>query len=580
MTAVLSVDTLAAASHSWIGERMKNSANLEVNVHRRDNGSYSIVLRCTPPGGDVDISRVGEAQFDFERLRASELDTLPYATLLTNGLFKDPAVALAFGEARSTAQALEASLRIQLGIESNAPELHNLHWETLLDPRDGSYLFAGEQVLFSRYLSSQDWQPVNLRPQTPVTALVVIANPANLSEFQLMPVDVEGELKRAQTSMRGIGMTTLAAGGTATLNNLAGRLRDGGHDILYLVCHGSMVDGEPWLWIEDEAGKVARVGGANLVARLKELRQRPRLVVLASCQSAGNADRGNIGAGGALVSLGPRLVGAGIPAVLAMQGSVSMETVARFMPVFFHELLRDGQIDRAMAVARGAISDRPDFWMPVLFMRLKSGRIWDRPSRNDDRGEETNSVSAYVAGTDQRGNPPSPSPLAPERDHGRKRLIGAIAGTLILLATVVIGWLILHPRPQPPIVLTGVAPLQQKLALAQEPPIVSNAVPQNGPPIPKPYERDKKDNVRFLGREFPGSEFVPPEANWNRCYDACASNPQCRAFTYVKPNATYVMANGRLKTVGPNGSCHLKRDVTNQKPDKCCISIFVRNPTS
>src|SRR5450759_4382356 len=124
MTAVLSVDTLAAASHSWIGERMKNSANLEVNVHRRDNGSYSIDLRCTPPGGDVDISRVGEAQFDFERLRASELDTLPYATLLTNGLFKDPAVALAFGEARSTAQALEASLRIQLGIESNAPELH------------------------------------------------------------------------------------------------------------------------------------------------------------------------------------------------------------------------------------------------------------------------------------------------------------------------------------------------------------------------------------------------------------------------------------------------------------------------
>jgi hypothetical protein len=62
-----------------------------------------------------------------------------------------------------------------------------------------------------------------------------------------------------------------------------------------------------------------------------------------------------------------------------MQGSVSMHTVTQFMPVFFRELLRDGQIDRAMAVARGAVRDRPDYWMPVLFMRLRSGRIWYVP---------------------------------------------------------------------------------------------------------------------------------------------------------------------------------------------------------
>ena len=127
---------------------MKSSANLEVNVYRRSEGSYSIILRCTPPGGEVDISRAGEAQVDFERLRASAQDTLSYATLLTRDLFKDPVVARAFGEARSTAQVLNASLRIQLDIASNAPELQTLHWETLLDPRDGSYLFAGEQISF------------------------------------------------------------------------------------------------------------------------------------------------------------------------------------------------------------------------------------------------------------------------------------------------------------------------------------------------------------------------------------------------------------------------------------------------
>ncbi len=101
--------------------------------------------------------------------------------------------------------------------------------------------------------------------------------------------------------------------------------------------------------------------------------------MLASCQSAGD----NIGE--ALSALGPRLAEAGIPAILAMQGKISMDTVAEFMPVFFEELQRDGQIDRALAVARGTVRERPDYWMPTLFMRLKSGRIWYVPGFGEDR---------------------------------------------------------------------------------------------------------------------------------------------------------------------------------------------------
>jgi hypothetical protein len=62
-----------------------------------------------------------------------------------------------------------------------------------------------------------------------------------------------------------------------------------------------------------------------------------------------------------------------------------METVAAFMPSFFAELQRDGQIDRALAAARGAVRHRPDAWMPVLYMRLKSGRIWYVPGFGDER---------------------------------------------------------------------------------------------------------------------------------------------------------------------------------------------------
>ncbi len=112
-----------------------------------------------------------------------------------------------------------------------------------------------------------------------------------------------------------------------------------------------------------------------------ELDQRPRLVVLASCQSAGSGTQGD-----ALTALGPRLVQAGIPAVLAMQGDISLQTLAEFMPVFFKEFQQEGLVDLATAVARSAVQGRPDSWMPALFMRLKSGRIWYVPGFGKEQG--------------------------------------------------------------------------------------------------------------------------------------------------------------------------------------------------
>src|SRR5262249_3626805 len=90
-------------------------------------------------------------------------------------------------------------------------------------------------------------------------------------------------------------------------------------------------------------------------------------------------DTGVLADDGAMVALGPKLAEAGIPAVVAMQGNISMATVERFMPVFFRELCRDGQIDRAMAVARFGARECHDMARPVLFLRLTSGRIWHVP---------------------------------------------------------------------------------------------------------------------------------------------------------------------------------------------------------
>ncbi|MCP4698742.1 MAG: CHAT domain-containing protein, partial [Gammaproteobacteria bacterium] len=157
-----------------------------------------------------------------------------------------------------------------------------------------------------------------------------------------------------------------------TLENLIRHLREERPDILCLVAHGALhkKSGEALLYLQNDAGTVQVVKGADLALRLRELSELPRLAVLVSCESAGD------GASDPSSALAPLLNQAGIPAVLAMQGKISMATVEKMMPVFFRELSKDGQLDRALAVARGAVRERSDAWMPALFLRLKGGRLW------------------------------------------------------------------------------------------------------------------------------------------------------------------------------------------------------------
>lgn len=366
---------------------MAEYVDLEIGLHRREAGSYAVEVRAVQPDSETDTRAEGPAQFDLSALRDLALDPAAYGQTLKDNLFAAPKVREVFSNTVTIAQREAIPLRVRLLIGSSAPELNSLWWETLRNPLDDTPLCSSENILFSRYLSSLDWRTVRLRSQGELRALVAIANPSNLSDNQLAPVDVAGELKRAQTglgSAAGSPAVPLAVlpspdrGQHTSLKNIISQLRAAPVDILYLVCHGALVKNEPMLWLEDEDGKIARTSGSELVLELKELQQPPRLIVLASCESAGNT------AGSALAALGPRMAEAGIPAVLAMQGKISMDTVAQFMPVFFDELARDGQVDRAISVARGAVRTRPDQWMPVLFSRLKSNKIWYTPGFGEE----------------------------------------------------------------------------------------------------------------------------------------------------------------------------------------------------
>jgi hypothetical protein len=240
------------------------TAELEIGLHRLDASRYLVELRSRPPDSDADMAPVrGTATFDLQELRVAEWDGAEaVGRALAECLFADPAVLAHYQQACTAADTARAVLRVRLYVGPTAPELHPLAWELLRDPFTDQPLATRERVLFSRYLSSHDWRPVKLRPQEKLRALVVIANPGDLGDYQLAPVDVEGERKRARDALGEIPIVDLT--GPSTFSCLIDRLREE-FDILYLVAHGAMVNGEPILWLESAEGAVDRRPGRDLV---------------------------------------------------------------------------------------------------------------------------------------------------------------------------------------------------------------------------------------------------------------------------------------------------------------------------
>ena len=367
--------------------------DVKLALRRRDADSYAVELSSTQPDSDTEVlsEQPGVVRLDRAALRALEDDPAAYGQALSAALFATPATLAEFSAARAAADSSDTSLRLRLQIDAGCPELHALRWETLRDPAGDRPMILGQRVRFSRYLASGDWRRVQLRPRAALRALVVVAAPSGLATYGLADLDAQAELARAREALSDIPVAALAEPGTATLEGIVTALRDGlgGHDsfdILYLVAHGAMVDDEPWLFLEDSTGKLDRTLGTELAQRISELAAMPRLVVLASCESAG--DGGTTVDGAPLAALGPRLARAGVPAVIAMQGKVSTTTAAAFTRSFFGQLQKDGQIDAAVAVARGTVRDEPDAWMPVLFMRLRSGQIWYEPGFTGEKPME------------------------------------------------------------------------------------------------------------------------------------------------------------------------------------------------
>ncbi|MCA9988501.1 MAG: CHAT domain-containing protein, partial [Anaerolineales bacterium] len=311
------------------------------------------------------------------------LTTMENGQKLHNWFFTDEGLRRAWAEIRG--QCPERRLRWH--IDAGASELQSVPWELLLDDTatgETRFMAASSATPFSRYLASSG-RPGGPILQRPIKMLVAIANPSDLDQYGLQPVDIDTEIAQLQAATASLEIELIPLPQPCTLTAIEAALRQGAH-ILHIVAHGRHTpasDQHPEtsiLYMADMEGKTEPVAADAFSAMLGHMladngwrhEEKLRLVFLASCETAKQSPAD------AFRGFAPQLVAAGVPAVLVMQDLVPVTTARQFSASFYEALLQHGQVDRAANEARATLltADLPGAANPILFMRLRGGQLF------------------------------------------------------------------------------------------------------------------------------------------------------------------------------------------------------------
>ena len=405
----------------------------------------------------------GQLKLDHEQLLAQELDPQGFGEALFNTLFP------AGGEARrahDTAVGLASAqsggrLRVRLWVDDEAVELHAIPWERLYHPvgERSVSLTASALTPFSRYTSLEIREPDPVT-ETPIKMLVAVSNPTGLPG-DLKPANVDEEVEtlcRALSELKTQGKVevTILPGRTGLSPDLQKRLEQEGYvivkgntnlftvaplldkcHIFHFIGHGAFRPapspiggtspmgegrggGTAALYLEKKDGAWQPVKDEEIESMLTALGTLPHLIFLVACESA----KREANATSPFVGLGPKLVRAGVPAVVAMQDRVPVELARTLSAEFYSRLAEHGEVDRALNQARLQVFNAKSIeWaIPVLFMRIRNGRLFGaEPEAGDEApapGEPPYKGLQYFSEKDA------------DKFYGREVLIAKLVGKL------------------------------------------------------------------------------------------------------------------------------------------------------
>lgn len=350
-----------------------------------------------------------------------------------------------------------AGVRVRLNLEE-VPSLAPLPWELLYLPGDERFLASSTRTPLVRYLQSRA-PNLGLEVRLPLRVLVVL--PENAARGDA-PLDLAREKATLQRALQPLVRADAAdvrflerrVTRARLRSALGGGLADLGEEPFQIVCyagHGHHDEDRACLFLDADGGGVDEVDEGWL-SGLFEGRDEVKLVVLNACQGA------TVSALRPFAGLAPRLVKAGVPAVVAMQYPVRDDEALTFAEVFYRALFRGpsrGRVEVALGEARKALrQDFPDsrgWGAPVLYMR-SSGYLFtpttgsalaELPVSAEEARTQREAVREHARNIQLLREAPS-TPETEERlerelremanARGRLRLRAAAAGVVLAVA--------------------------------------------------------------------------------------------------------------------------------------------------
>ncbi|MGC8780510.1 MAG: CHAT domain-containing protein [Anaerolineae bacterium] len=276
--------------------------------------------------------------------------------------------------------AAEEGLRIRLRIEP--PELHAIPWETCYNAETAGFLAQDPRTPIVRYLlgTFSRGKPIGGRR---LKVLIAAASPVGLPMLRVG--DEIGRIAQALDDLAGrVEVRSIVVG----LDALQEALLDG-PDVFHFIGHGGFDEAAGgFLVFDDGHGGPLTVDAEVLATYLRG--SGVRLAVLSACDSA------RVDPADSFAGVAPRLVQAGLPAVVAMHTYLP-DPLAPVFAAAFYRVLADGRpIDAAVTAGRVALfghAPAEGAWsVPVLYLAAGDGIVWEA-------GDAAASVAAPPATT-------------------------------------------------------------------------------------------------------------------------------------------------------------------------------------
>jgi hypothetical protein len=350
--------------------------NLDLWVERQPSGSY-LVQGKSAQGDyrDQSVTDLSAIVFDRDGIAECRVNGAALSTLgqqLFDFLFKtgtDARLTTLLDRSLGATSQAEQGLRIRLQLDEANADVASMPWEFLYRGVDKRFMACQIVTPIVRFLEV----PIPLRrmeAKLPLSMLVVIPAADDLN------VDLEVSLlEEALGSMKGaVNMEVLR--GIVTPAGLREELGKRDYDILHFVGHGDFDETKATLRFNDEAGRPRPLDHETL-GKLIANEQSLRLVVLNSCKGAA------LSSTTAFLGMAPRLVEAGVPAVVAMQFPIRDDEALCFVKAFYGALFGGedrGSVDVAIGHARTALemdfAGTRAFGVPAVFVRYDEGVLF------------------------------------------------------------------------------------------------------------------------------------------------------------------------------------------------------------